>query len=118
MNLLKRLFGGASPGGASASDSGALIYYVRGHKCGAISRLRINRSNDMSRNDDDVLFVRKVVVDNICYGQVEVELTFDNSYREASRAIRGGEFVTAAEWHAQQQAARKNGADEANLKSD
>ena len=118
MNLLKRLFGGASKGGASASDSGALIYYVRGHKCGAISRLRINRSNDMSRNDADALFVRKVVVDNICYGQVEVELTFDNSYRETSRAIRGGEFVTTAEWQAQQQAARKDGADEANLKSD
>ncbi len=118
MNLLKRLFGGAARGGASTQDSGAIIYYVRGHKCGAISRLRINRSNDMSRNDDDVLFVRKVVVDSLCYGQVEVELTFDNSYRETSRAIRGGEFATVAEWQAQQQAARKRDADEANLKSD
>lgn len=118
MNLLKRLFGGASKGGASTSDSGALVYYVRGHKCGAITRLRINRSNDMSRNDDDVLFVRKVVVDSVCYGQVEVELTFDNSYRETSRASHGGEFVTAAEWQAQQHAARDHGADQANLKSD
>ncbi len=118
MNLLKRLFGGASKGGASAHDSSALIYYVRGHKCGAISRLRINRSNDMSRNDDDVLFVRKVVVDSVCYGQVEVELTFDNSYREIGRTIRGGEFVTAAEWQAQQQETREHGAGKANLKSD
>lgn len=118
MNLLKRLFGGASKGGASAGDSGALIYYVRGHKCGAVSRLRINRSNDMSRNDNDVLFVRKVVVDSICYGQVEVELTFDNSYRETSREIRGGEFVTATEWQAQQTATRERDADQANLKSD
>jgi hypothetical protein len=29
--------------------------------------------------------VRKVVVDNQCYGKVEIELRFDGNYREISR---------------------------------
>ena len=100
MNLLKRLFGG----GGNKGDPNAFIYYVRGHKCGAVTRVRINRSNDLSRDDNDTLWVRKVIVDSVCYGQVEIELRFDEAYRETSRSITGGEFVTNAEWQAQQRA--------------
>ncbi|MCS7055941.1 MAG: hypothetical protein NZM18_07200 [Thermoflexales bacterium] len=100
MNLLKRLFGG---GGSETTerDSDALIYYVKGHKCGAITRVRIDRRNDLSLDDDDNFFVRKVVVDNKCYGQVEIELRFDPQYNEISREIKGGVFVTRQEWEAQ-----------------
>jgi hypothetical protein len=100
MNLLKRLFGGTSKQEA-AQDSDALIYYVKGHKCGAITRVRIDRRNDLSRDDDDNFFVRKVVVDSKCYGQVELELRFDPHYNEISREIKGGVFVTREEWEAQ-----------------
>lgn len=101
MNLLKRLFGGISAE-ADARDGDALIYYVKGHKCGAITCVRIDRRNDLSRDDDDNFFVRKVVVDNKCYGQVEIELRFDPHYNEISREIRGGVFVTRQEWEAQE----------------
>lgn len=102
MNLLKRLFGGGQSG--SSDDANALVYYVKGHKCGAVTRLRIDRRNDLSRDDDDNLFVRKVVVDSKCYGQVEVELRFDESFKEIGREIKGGAFVSREEWDAEQRA--------------
>jgi hypothetical protein len=97
LNLLKRLFAG----GRSAHDD-ALIYYVKGYKCNAITRVRIDPHSELSRDDDDTFFVRKVVVDNQCYGKVEIELRFDGNYREISRHITGGEFTSREEWQAQQ----------------
>lgn len=102
MNLLKRLFGGdPSKQNTSSDDADAFVYYVKGHKCGAITRVRIDRRNDLSRDDDDNFFVRKVVVDSKCYGQVELEVRFDQRYNEMGREIKGGVFVTRDEWDAQ-----------------
>jgi len=101
MKVFKRLFGGAQKDD-SGDDSNALVYYVKGHKCGAITRLRIDKRNDLSRDDDDNFYVRKVVVDNVCYGQVEVELRFDARYQEISHEVRGGALVTQQDWEAQQ----------------
>jgi hypothetical protein len=96
VNWLKRLF----ISNRGVGDD-ALIYYVKGHKCGAITRVRINPSSELSRDDDDTFFVRKVVVDSQCYGRVEIVLRFDAAYREISRHISGGEFTTHEEWQAQ-----------------
>jgi hypothetical protein len=101
MNLFKKLFGGAPKTGAAGEEDNALIYYVKGKKCGAVTRVRIDKRNDLSRDDEDLLFVRKVVVDSKCYGQVEIEMRFDESFNEVSRAIIGGEFVGREEWEAQ-----------------
>jgi hypothetical protein len=109
MNLLKRLFGSGKT--RNEGDAHGLFYYVRGNRCGAITRVRVDKRNDLSRNDADVYFVRKVVVDSECYGQVEIELTYDDNHRELSRVIHGGEFVSSDVWHQHQ---RKK----ANLKSD
>jgi len=99
MELLKKLFGGGKPSG---EESNATIYYIKGKKCGAITRLRIDMRNDLSLNDDENYYVRKVVVDNQCYGQVEVELWFDSNRREINRQITGGELVSKEEWERQQ----------------
>ena len=99
MELLKKLFGGGKSGG---DESNATIYYIKGKKCGAITRLRIDMRNDLSLNDDENYYVRKVVVDNQCYGQVEVELWFDSNRREINRQITGGELVSKEEWERQQ----------------
>ena len=101
MNLFKKLFGGTPKESAAAEEENALVYYVKGSKCGAITRVRIDKRNDLSRDDEDMLFVRKVVVDSKCYGQVEMEMRFDESYREVSKEIKGGEFVSREEWEAQ-----------------
>ena len=95
MELLKRLFGGGKP---ASEDSNALIYYIKGKKCGAITRLRIDMRNDLSLDDNDNYYVRKVVVDNQCYGQVEIELWFDSNRKEVNRQITGGELTSKDEW--------------------
>lgn len=100
MEFLKKLFGG---GKATSDDASAMFLYLKGKKCGAITRLRIDMRNDLSLNDDDQYYVRKVAVDNKCYGQVEVELWFDANKREVNRQITGGTLVSEEEWQASQQ---------------
>ncbi len=108
MNWLKRLFGAGQTAGSG--DAHALIYFVKGAKCGAVTRVRIDRRNDLSRDDDGGYFVRKVVVDNVCYGSVELELRFDSQFREIERRISGGAFVDEAEWrNAQSVSPARNG---------
>lgn len=101
MNFLQRLisslFTPAPPGGGA----NALIYFVRGRRCGAITRVRINRMNDLSRDEDGESFiVRKGIVDEVCFDRVEITLRFSSTYAELSREIQGGEFVTAADYEA------------------
>ncbi len=95
MEFLKKLFGG---GKSAGEDTSALYFYLKGKKCGAITRLRIDMRNDLSLDDNDNYYVRKVAVDNKCYGQVELELWFDANRRETNRQVTGGELVSEAEW--------------------
>lgn len=90
-----------------------MYYYVRGSRCGAVTRVRVNRANDLSRDDDGESFiVRKGIVDEVCFGRVEITIRYNSSYKETSREIEGGEFVTAAEHLAWIEAqARTAGAD-------
>lgn len=100
MQLLKKLFQGmgVSPR-PQQGDPNGIIYYVKGRKCGAITRVRIDRNNELSRDEDgDGFIVRKVIVDSQCYGKVEITLTFDGNFRETSREISGGEFVSHDDW--------------------
>lgn len=97
MNLLQRLFGKST---STGGDDPGMYYYVKGHKCGAITRVRIDKRNELSRDDDDNFIVRKGVVDSVCYGVVELEIRFDQSYREIGRTITGGAFVTKDEYDA------------------
>jgi hypothetical protein len=96
MNWLERLFGSGQKAGSG--DAHALIYFVKGERCGAVTRVRIDKRNDLSRDDDGGYFVRKVVIDNVCYGSVEIVLHFDAQLRETTRRISGGVFVDEGEW--------------------
>jgi len=101
MNAIKRFFSTLLTPAPPAGQANALYYYVRGSRCGAITRVRINRANDLSRDDDGVSFiVRKGAVDEVCFGRVEITIRFDSSYKETSREIEGGEFVTAEDHQA------------------
>jgi hypothetical protein len=101
MNAIKRFFSTLFMPAPPAGEANTLLYYVRGSRCGAITRVRINRANELSRDDDGVSFiVRKGIVDEVCFGRVEITLRFDSSYKETSREIEGGEFVTAADYEA------------------
>ena len=101
LNLLRKLFNAGSS--ATTSDErGVVSTYVRCAKCGSIVRVRIRTGNDISRDDDDLPFVRKTVMDGKCHARMEMELKFDGTYRSAARHVQGGEFVTQEQWAAQQ----------------
>ena len=100
MGFLKRLFGGGDK--TSARDDGdpnGIIYYVKVRKCGAIARIRVDKRNDPSLDEDgETYVVRKQVVDNVCYGMAEIELHYDANHNELSRHVENGDFVTRDDW--------------------
>jgi hypothetical protein len=97
MNWLRKLLG-ISGSSTSQEEKGLITLYIRCSRCGSIVPVRIRTSSDISRDDDDAPFVRKVVIDNTCYSRMEMELRFDGAYRIVDRSIQGGEFVTREQW--------------------
>jgi hypothetical protein len=105
LGFLKRLFGvGASSGNrGDAGDPNGIVYYVKVRKCGAVARVRVDKRNDLSLDDDgETYVVRKQVVDNVCYGKADLELHFDVNHNETSRSVENGEFVTREVWEQQE----------------
>ena len=104
MGLLKRLFGlGDTPGKPESRDQNGIVFYIKVHKCGAIARVRVDRNNDLSLDDDGESYVvRKQVMDNVCYGLAEMEVHYDTNRNETSRHVENGEFVTREDWEQQE----------------
>lgn len=97
MNFLKRLFGGGG------SSDRVLILYVRPKMCQEILRVRIDLFNSLSLADDgDSYFVRKLASASRCPFQAEIEITFDKNRRIVQQQIANGEFVSEAEFTAQE----------------
>lgn len=103
MDFLKRLFGG----GAQSGDPVGMYYYVRPHGCEEIVRVRIDRNNDLSLNDDGTFWVHKVVRGSKCRQQVEMDLYFDSSRRFREANLTHGDLVGEAEYQAWLEAGAK-----------
>ncbi|QPC82989.1 hypothetical protein G4Y79_01030 [Phototrophicus methaneseepsis] len=100
MNFLKNLFGGGGP--TDRSD----YLYIRPKMCQEIVKLRIDMMNGPSLTDDgNGFYMRKLVSATRCPFQAEVELYFDKNKRMTEKQITNGEFVTEAEYQAQQEEA-------------
>jgi hypothetical protein len=97
MDPVKKLFS-ALP---SASSSNFYVFKVKCNRCGEVMDGRVNLVNDLSLNDEDNFFVRKVLMGSgRCFQQVEIELRFDNSKQARNKPIQvidkkiyGGVFV-------------------------
>ena len=97
MEILKRLFGGG--GGGVSGDSAGLYYYVRLHGSREVVRVRINRNNDLSLDDDGKNFwVHKVVMGTKGFQRAELELHFNQNRQLSGNRVSGGDLVTAAEY--------------------
>jgi hypothetical protein len=103
MEFLKNLFGGLLGGGRSG-DSGVYVY-IRLDRSGEIIRLRINPGNEISRDDNEQLFVRKLVTGSRSFERAEATIYFDSSYRVKNADISGGELSSEKEYRAQQEQA-------------
>ena len=90
MNFLKNLFGGP----ASPSSANFYSFAVKCNRCGEVIEGRVNIANDLSLDDEDNYFVRKVLMGSgHCFQQVEIELKFNASKQMIDKQIHGGTFV-------------------------
>ncbi|MEW6086209.1 MAG: hypothetical protein AB1607_16590 [Chloroflexota bacterium] len=94
MSFLKNLFS-STP---AKRDDKFISLQVKCNRCGEILESRVDLDNDLSLNDEgNGYFSRKVLLGgNLCFQQIEVELTFDSARQLIEKRISGGEFVPAA----------------------
>ncbi len=90
MSFLKNLFS-STP---AQPHKKYLTFRVKCNRCGEILEGRVDLENDLSLNDEgDGYFARKGLMgSNLCFQQIEVELTFDSSRQVIEKNISGGEF--------------------------
>ncbi len=91
MSFLNKLFSSES----AKPEKKYFTFHVKCNRCGEILEGRVDLDNDLSINDSgDGYFVRKGLMgSNLCFQQIEVELTFDSSRQLIEKNISGGEFV-------------------------
>jgi len=113
---LKRFFasppssaGTASSRGAPSSRGGTgdpdgLWFHFRCSRCGSPVRVRANRRNDLSRDEEGpgALLWRKDVMDNKCFQLMHAEIWLDASYDVVDSTVTGGQLITAEEYEAAQ----------------
>lgn len=98
MSFFKRL--GKIFSGPQRMDDPSFWFTVQCLRCGEKIRGRVDMRNDLSQQYDEAgdkthYYTRKVVMgsSNLCFQQIEVELTFDENRKLDSRQIQGGSFV-------------------------
>ena len=100
MGFLKRLFGG---GEQQPADRGIHLY-IKCRRCSAPVHVRIDPNNELAADygDDGAegYLVVKEITDDRCFRRMRAELHFDSRRRETSRALDGGDFISAEEYEA------------------
>ena len=91
MSFLKNLFS-STP---AKPDKKYYTFHVKCNRCGETIEGRVDLDNDLSLNDEgDGYFARKMLMGgNLCFQQIEVELTFDSSRQLIEKSITGGTIV-------------------------
>lgn len=102
MNFLRRLFGGR-PGG---SASRMLNIYVLNRRCNEPVAGTVDLFNELSQSEDSSYsyYTRKVLHtsgERRCFGQVEVEIWFNQNKEPVHHAVEGGRWLTAEEYEAE-----------------
>lgn len=92
MSFFKKFF--ASDPAKSGKEH--FTFHVKCNRCSETLEGRVDLDNDLSLNDSgDGYFVRKGLMgSNLCFQQIEVELTFDSSRQLIEKSISGGEFTS------------------------
>ena len=90
MGFLKKLFGGGTP----SSNADFYTFSVSCDRCGETIAGKVNRSNDLSLDEEGGYHVRKVLMGSgHCFQQIEVMLKFDVSRQLLDKQVNGGKFV-------------------------
>jgi hypothetical protein len=99
MSFLKKL--GSFLTGEGESGDDAYWFYVRCGNCGEKLRIRVNKQFDLQPNyETGGHTLAKEMMDSKCFHLMYARIEFDKDYRETSRDITGGEFITREEYEA------------------
>ncbi|MFA6292528.1 MAG: hypothetical protein WC637_12135 [Victivallales bacterium] len=82
--------------GSANAASAFLEYRIKCGKCGEIVNIKVFPERDLNPTYDDngpAYTLKKEVMDSKCFRMISVEITYDSSRREISRAISGGSFI-------------------------
>lgn len=112
MGFLRKLFGG---GDKKPVDKRGLYFYVQCDNCGAIVRVRADKQYDLNSTGSGYEW-HKTIVDSKCFRRIQTVVQLDSNYSMVNHETRGGQFVTKADWDAQESARRApaNQPDDAN----
>src|SRR5690606_2455860 len=102
MNFLRRLFGGR-PGGSAGR---LLNIYVLHRRCNEPIAGTVDLFNELSQSEDSSYsyYTRKVLHtsgERRCFGQVEVEIWFNQNKEAVHHEVEGGRWLTAEEYEAE-----------------
>ena len=103
LDKLREFFSGG--GAAGNGDPYGLWLYYRCQRCKATVKVRVDRRNDLNREDDGpgTFVLRKEVMDDSCFQLMRSEVWFDSSYNVVAADVTGGEMITEAEYEAEQE---------------
>ncbi len=96
MGFLKKLFGGSG----EYVDTDGIYFYAKCDNCGVIVKVRASKQNDLSRTNGGYEW-HKTIVDNRCFRRMQTVVTFDRNYNITDAQLIGGEYVTEAEYEAE-----------------
>ncbi len=102
MGFLKRLFGGGEEK-PSGGDPHGIYLYARCGQCGAIVRVRADKQHDLMNTGGGYEW-HKTIVDARCFRRMQTVVQFDRGYNVTHASLEGGDYVTEADWQAQESA--------------
>lgn len=99
---LKQFWGGRRTGRASGEeDTRGLWFYFRCRKCGSVVAVRVDRLNDLNREEGPGAFLlRKDVMDSKCFQLMTADIWLDENYNVVTSEVRGGELISREEYEA------------------
>ncbi len=101
MQLLKNIFSAFSNPDSGQTDC---WIYVQTHRSKQVLATRINLSNDISLQDDDTYYCRKMLTgkQGRIFEQIEVQLWFAQNKTLVDQKVTGAKFITEEEYQAAQ----------------
>jgi hypothetical protein len=102
MGFLSKLLGSGKPR-ESGGDPHGLQLYFKCRRCGEIIPVRVDKRNDLNREDGGAgpfLLRKEVMGSKRCFELLRAEIWFDANYAVAQADIQGGSLVSQEEYDA------------------
>ncbi|MBC7237689.1 MAG: hypothetical protein H5T69_17750 [Chloroflexi bacterium] len=107
LDKLRQLFGGGGqqPSRTTAPDTTGLWFHFRCNKCGSLVRIRVDKRNDLNREEDGpgAFLLRKDVMDDTCFQLMQAEIWLDGDYNIVASDVTGGSLISEQEYRAAQE---------------